>query len=654
MKRYFYFLFAFLPLLFAPLFFSFQGSWEERNAQSVQAVHTQFLKDWAIFQEKIDQTIVLAKELYDFEEVEQMRLKFLEAREAYKRAEFLAAFVDEEYILRYINGAPLPKIDPQAADATIVVDPKGMQVIDEMIFAEDAESQQYAILKKLHELKKNATRFYEFESSAPMLENRQIFEASRQALIRVMSLGLTGFDTPASAYGIQDSREVFVSLRGTLRAYEGQLIEVDPDLYFELDQTYGAAITYLKQNQRFDKFDRAHFIKSYLQPLYAGLKQAHLSLQYQTIYDVSPLKQSTNYFADDIFSDDFLNPNFYTSQESDETEYPARQALGKLLFYDPILSQSKTMACASCHQADKAFTDGETKSLAADGISRLDRNAPTVVNALYGNRFFHDLRSGELSHQMDHVIYSDEEFHTDYATIFATLNQSEEYQKLFKEAFPGQRTHINAHTFQTAMTAYIRSLRSFNSAFDRYMRGELAEIDPAVLRGFNLFMGEAACGTCHFAPVFNGTVPPKYHESESEVLGVPEDPYEPRPRLDPDMGRYENQRLKEKVDFNRNAFKTPTVRNIALTAPYMHNGAYEKLEDVMDFYNKGGGIGLGLRVPNQTLPSDLLNLKDDQISDIIVFMEALTDTTGMTTVPERLPLFQDSVHWNNRPIGGSY
>ncbi|MEL6844233.1 MAG: cytochrome-c peroxidase, partial [Bacteroidota bacterium] len=435
MKKSLYVLVALIPLLISPLFWSFQGSWEERNDASSQQVRTQYLADWQEFILKIDETIALAKELYDFEEVELMQIKFLEARAAYKRVETLAAYGDEEYILRFINGAPLPKIDPQAADQTIVVEPKGMQVLDEMIFADDAEGQQNSIVAKLYELKKNAQRFYQFEANSPSLDNRQIFEASRQSLIRVMSLSLTGFDTPGSVRGIQDSREVFLTLRATLNAFEAQMIDIDPDLYFEMDQRYAGAISYLQRNQRFDNFNRAHFLKEYLQPLYAQLKQAHLSLKYQTIYDITPLKQSVNYFADDIFSDDFLDPNFYTNREADPTEHPKRQKLGQLLFFDPVLSSSKTMACASCHQPEKAFTDGVPKSIAVDGVSKLERNAPTVINSLYGNRFFHDLRSGDLMHQMDHVIVSEQEFHTDYSTILKTLQQSDEYVRLCEEAF---------------------------------------------------------------------------------------------------------------------------------------------------------------------------------------------------------------------------
>jgi cytochrome c peroxidase len=148
-------------------------------------------------------------------------------------------------------------------------------------------------------------------------------------------------------------------------------------------------------------------------------------------------------------------------------------------------------------------------------------------------------------------------------------------------------------------------------------------IDPAVKRGFNLFMGKAQCGTCHFAPTFFGNVPPFYGTSESEVLGVPKVWDTLNPVLDADIGRY---KFMEFPDF-MHAFKTSTVRNAELTKPYMHNGGFKSLEDVVDFYDRGGGAGMGLDVPNQTLPDKKLNLTAAEKKDIVAFMKALTDTT---------------------------
>jgi cytochrome c peroxidase len=198
------------------------------------------------------------------------------------------------------------------------------------------------------------------------------------------------------------------------------------------------------------------------------------------------------------------------------------------------------------------------------------------------------------------------------------------------------------------------SLSSFNSPFDQYVRGERKELPEAAKRGFNLFMGKAACGTCHFAPSFNGLVPPFYEESESEVLGVPSTPGSENLVIDPDLGRLESSRPQDEAYFYAFSFKTPTVRNAALTAPYMHNGVYETMEEVIDFYNKGGGLGMGIDIPHQTLPDAPLNLNEGEVKDLIAFMEALTDTTGMTNIQLELPKFEGMSELNKRMSGGYY
>jgi cytochrome c peroxidase len=200
----------------------------------------------------------------------------------------------------------------------------------------------------------------------------------------------------------------------------------------------------------------------------------------------------------------------------------------------------------------------------------------------------------------------------------------------------------------------VRATKSFNSPVDQYLRGEISIIDEDVRKGFNLFMGKALCGTCHFAPTYSGLVPPSFTENESEVIGVPHDPFVRPLRLDPDLGRYENGRARDHAPHLKHSFKTPTVRNVALTAPYMHQGAYPTLASVVDFYNRGGGKGLGLTVPYQTLPFDQLNLNTQEQQALIRFMESLTDTTGLTQKPRTLPAFEHNTPWNNRTIGGEY
>ena len=173
-----------------------------------------------------------------------------------------------------------------------------------------------------------------------------------------------------------------------------------------------------------------------------------------------------------------------------------------------------------------------------------------------------------------------------------------------------------------AIAAYIRTLHPQNSPFDKYIQGGPDSLlTTSQVRGANLFMGKAQCATCHFMPLFNGLIPPDYTVTEFEVLGTTRTDRLDEPQLSKDQGRYNVYPL----PFFKGAFKTPTVRNTAVTAPYMHNGAFHSLEKVLEFYNKGGGQGLGLSMPSQTLSSHALGLTKKEMQDIIRFLHALTD-----------------------------
>jgi len=299
------------------------------------------------------------------------------------------------------------------------------------------------------------------------------------------------------------------------------------------------------------------------------------------------------------------------------------------------------MSCGTCHQPDKAFTDGLQKSRSNHSEGTVLRNSPTIINSVFSSRHFYDLRSDRFENQAMDVIKNADEFRSDFDEIREKLSQSPEYQQLFNEAFEyatWSETKIDRYTITTALASFVKSLRSFNSPFDQYIRGETKEIDPQIERGFNIFMGKGACGTCHFAPTFNGLVPPDYHENETEVLGVPADTT--NTKIDPDEGRFANGRPHEAAEHYRHSFKTVTVRNVALTPPYMHNGVYETLEQVVDFYNNGGGAGMGLEVEYQTLAPDSLGLDVDEQQALVKFMEALTDASFEEYVPEQLPEFE--------------
>jgi cytochrome c peroxidase len=218
------------------------------------------------------------------------------------------------------------------------------------------------------------------------------------------------------------------------------------------------------------------------------------------------------------------------------------------------------------------------------------------------------------------------EFNTSFTDLIDKVDNNARYKVLFEKAF-GSSSEVTRYKFSAALSSYVASLRSINSQFDRYARGEVKDISPQVKLGFNLFTGKAGCATCHYAPTFSGLVPPLYHENESEVLGVLAKPN--TLDVDQDTGRISNKITEDNEEIYRGSFKTMTVRNVKLTAPYFHNGAYNTLEEVINFYNKGGAAGLGLtyEVPNQTLPPDHLNLSKKEIAALIAFMESLTDTS---------------------------
>jgi cytochrome c peroxidase len=222
-----------------------------------------------------------------------------------------------------------------------------------------------------------------------------------------------------------------------------------------------------------------------------------------------------------------------------------------------------------------------------------------------------------------------------------------EYKIGFKALlkYTPEEKELSFDHLSSAITYYYSKFSKHTSAFDRAMNKQ-DTIGAEVKAGFILFMGKAQCATCHFVPHFNGVKPP-YVGSEFEVLGVPADSN--YTKLSADVGRYGVNPAPE----TQNAFRTGSLRNIARTKPYMHNGVFTSLEQVVDFYNAGGGAGRGLSVPNQTLSSDSLNLDANEKYLLVQFMKALNENTVFETPPDKLPISRNT-SLNTRLVGGSY
>ncbi|MEM8525705.1 MAG: cytochrome-c peroxidase [Bacteroidota bacterium] len=547
----------------------------KESDESLLTVQQQFHIGLTNFEQSIAHFNELAQN-FDASEayIQKLQEAHLNNRLAFKQIELFLEYYERFAVVKNLNGAPLPKTEPAVAEV-LIVNPTGLQVLDELVFAEHPYEERKEIQKHAMKLVGSYKEIKDYQMEVAMT-HRHIFEAARQELVRIFTLGVTGFDTPGSVNALPEAAVAMQSIAEAIHAYYPLIENKNLTLVKEVQNTFEEAISYLNTNNDFDSFDRLTFLKKYINPLYKSLYEFHLATGVETVDEVNPQPLPFNYEATNIFGNDFLNVEYFAQLDLDHELSEERIELGKLLFFDPILSSTNDRSCASCHRPEKAFTDGLKTSLATGNQGNVQRNAPTIMNAVYADKYFYDLRGLTLEKQSKHVIFDEKEFDTNFKEILGKIEQSQEYQSLFKSAYSDHPKYsLSAATITNALAYYVASLRSFNSPFDQYVRNEREDLSPSAKNGFNLFMGKAACGTCHFAPTFNGSVPPIYEESESEILGVPATAE--NKELDSDIGRVGNQFPRDEAPFYIHSFKTVTVRNAAMTAPYMHNGVYETL-----------------------------------------------------------------------------
>lgn len=541
-----------------------------------------------------------------------VRQAFLHARLLFKRFEWAASYFASDLTKR-LNGPPVKEIenadllDPSLARA---IDPLGLQVIEQFIYPQLDTASRKALLSESEHLVTNTGYLLNYFSNHDLADWR-ILDAAKLEIFRIIALGITGYDNALSLNSMQESAVCLQSLRDVVSLYIGK--QANSSLLGDLD----TAISYLRQHTDFETFDRAAFITRFANTISFDIAQLEQSLPGPKItYNRLLRQEAKTLFDADAFNVDAFSPGpaFHITA--------AKTALGEKLFYDTRLSGTGTRSCATCHRPDLAFTDGLGKPADIhDPAKLLKRNVPTLINAALQSNYFYDMRALTLEDQTLDVLTNKAEMDGSMSAIIQYVSADKSYQALFATAFPANRKNqITADEVTNALASYVRSLTRLNSRFDEYMRGDTTALSAQEVHGFNLFMGKAKCATCHFIPLFNGITPPKYVASETEVLGVPRSATDST--LDPDPGYYDVIG----VDAYNHAFKIPTVRNIHQTAPYMHNGAYPTLEQVMEFYNNGGGAGLGISLPNQTLPAQKLHLTENEQQDIIAFMKSLASS----------------------------
>lgn len=291
-----------------------------------------------------------------------------------------------------------------------------------------------------------------------------------------------------------------------------------------------------------------------------------------------------------------LGLDLYVPAPADNPGTRSKIALGRQLFHDRGLSRDGTISCATCHQAKRAFSDGRRVAVGISGALGV-RNTPSLVNRGYASTLFWDGRAASLEQQVTEPLINPRELASSPERVTAYVEH--EYGTRFRQTFG---RHVNFNDVGRALAAYVRTIRSGSSRFDRYEAGYTAALTTRELAGMRLFQSKAGCTSCHAGPTFSDDA---FHNTGIAF----------REERWTDRGRYEVSRAAPDIG----AFKTPSLREAARTPPYMHDGSIRTLKDVVNYYDRGGN-----RNPYLDTAIRPLHLTASEKDSLVQFLKTLT------------------------------
>ncbi len=552
------------------------------------------------------------------------------ARFNYKQVEYYLEYHFPFLSKYFLNSALVNKAEYEYGYKTFT--PHGFQIIESYLYAKEIDS-NIQINYEL-ELLKNSFNSIETKVKGKYTKQATTVDMLRFEIVRIMALYLNGYDGTVNKKNLEEIKSIIFGFEKAI-----SIMEVNEKMrtikLLKLSQNY------INKNSDYDSFNRLEFITQYLKPLYENLFNLYEGDEkvLQTSYAINIRRK--------IFYDEkWLNTKYFSVVLRDSLLVNKQIELGKLLFFDPILSGNTQRACASCHNPKYAFANNVDFDLEFSSNEKLKRNTPSLLNTVFQKSFFLDGRSLQLEDQVSDVLNNHMEMFSTPDDIIKKLQLSSEYKSYFKKAFENtQDTAITYYALLKSISEFERTLITLNSRFDKYIRGDLKQLNKDEITGYTIFSGKALCGSCHFFPLFNGLTPPFYSDNEFEVIGTPANKLNTQLALD--SGRYKLSKNK----IHLSAFKTPSLRNISKTAPYMHNGVYTTIDEIIEFYRKGGGKAFGLSIPNQTLPFDSLQLSKTEILQLKKFMLSLNDSSLTVKAPKTLPFIKG---YENRKVGGNY
>lgn len=578
---------------------------------------------------------------------EKIRQQIAKCRGRLKAIDFWLRYL-EPIIYRKING-PLPvewetevfeKFEPPYRREG------GGLILAEQMLDEDPGNRQ--ALLNLVDTSLVAIETFEADSITSQLKtHHHFFLANRLYLLNLAALYTTGFECPDTSQVIPELRAMLPAVRDIYANFNADFpnTALSRDYLDLYDKTIGFVN---RQPAQYSLFDHFTFIRDFINPLF-GLNQRFINA-----YRVRTI--SFNDYSLDNSVNSIFDKKLYNSQNTkgifsfvdDENVLAGIRQTGKLLFYDPILSGNNQRSCASCHKPTEYFTDTTmATAFQFDRQQHLPRNAPTLINSVFNHLIMHDGKHISLQGQAKDVMLNAVEMNSGEKELVKKVMSCKEYKDAFKKflKYTPEEKEVSLSHIASALTFYYGDFSQYYAPFDNAMN-QGSELGADAKNGFNLFMSKAQCGTCHFVPHFNGIKPP-YIGSEFEVIGVPGD--KDYTELSNDKGRYDVHPAPEMM----NAFRTGTIRNTPFTKPYMHNGVFNTLEEVIDLYDAGGGTGKKLAVKNQTLPADSLRLTPKEKADLVAFIHSLNENIIFEAPPAALPASGNKA-LNARKVGGEY
>jgi len=633
-------------LLFILLAFISVFAFRSNPVSAYRSVYNQKLNAFSDEQQKL-YSLIAKNDPADSSSQKQILSGIEAARRKLKAIDFWLRYLDPT-IYRSING-PLP-VEWETEVFEKYEQPhkrEGAGLINAENYLNSDDVKKDSLLS-LIQLSIKAEETFRADSTTVNLNTHNSFYlCNRLFLLNLASLYSTGFECPDKERIIPELQNMLQDVTDIYTAYNETFTAFPlTENYLSL---YSKAISFVQNQQKdFTKFDHFTFIKDYVNPLFALNQQ--LIVQYH-VYTKSYVDFTLNNSALSIFDKSLFfaqSTKGIYRRVNDPQVLTEIDSIGKLLFYDPILSGNNQRSCISCHKSTAFFTDTAiSTAIQFNGKDSLTRNTPSLLNSIYYHLLHLDGKILTLQEQAQTVVTNPVELGSKQEDVLKKILSCNTYKKAFKKFFSltPQETEITFEHVASALTMYYGKFSEYYSPFDEAFNNN-QKLSDDVISGFNLYMSKAQCATCHFVPAFSGMKPP-YVENEFEVIGAPADVN--FKALSTDKGRFEKNPAPETL----HAFRTSTLRNTANTKPYMHNGVFKTLEEVVDFYEGGGGAGHKLSVPNQTLAADSLHLTAVEKKQLIAFLRSLNEKVIFDHPPQQLPVSANK-ELNKRKVGGEY